>query len=432
MMNPENDYVSMTETTRKIEVVGEMDYSNPLPPPIPSNDAFQGKTGVFKYIAKDTEADSMAMLVTFLVAFGNMVGRNAYYEVEATRHYPNLFAVIVGASSKARKGTSWAISKKILSLIDEQWTKQNIKSGLASGEGLKYAVRDAVKKLNKNGEEIIADNGIEDKRILIIETEFAATLTVANRTGNTLSTTIRDAWDSGDLCTLTKNDPIVSTNSHISVLAHITNYEILKMMSGVDAANGYANRFLWVYVKRGKLLPFGGQIDWESIRDLKLEDSVLFGLEERSITMDYDAKEEWRKIYEELSIERYGLLGSISSRAEAQVIRLSLIYAILDCSPYIKAEHLRAAVAVWNYCAESIEYIFGDKFGDRTANVIYTKLLECKKLSATEIHKLFANNISKSDIDQAISGLLKFNKIRKYQEKSGGRPTTFFLINESN
>ena len=45
-----------------------------------------------------------------------------------------------------------------------------------------------------------------------------------------------------------------------------------------------------------------------------------------------------------------GLYGAVTSRAEAQVVRLSLIYALLDCSPVIRQEHLLAALALWEYC----------------------------------------------------------------------------------
>ena len=38
----------------------------------------------------------MALLLQFLAAFGSVIGRNAYFVAENTRHYLNLFIVIVG------------------------------------------------------------------------------------------------------------------------------------------------------------------------------------------------------------------------------------------------------------------------------------------------------------------------------------------------
>src|SRR5260221_14592125 len=92
-----------------------------------------------------TEADPMAILIQFLVALGNVVGRNPYFQVEATRHHLNLFATLVGDTSKARKGTSWghidllfASAETVVSQPD--WSKRLV-SGLSSGDGLIWALR---------------------------------------------------------------------------------------------------------------------------------------------------------------------------------------------------------------------------------------------------------------------------------------------------
>jgi hypothetical protein len=42
-------------------------------------------------------------------------------------------------------------------------------------------------------------------RLLVLEGEFASTLRVMGRDGNTLSAVIRNAWDSGNLRILSKN-----------------------------------------------------------------------------------------------------------------------------------------------------------------------------------------------------------------------------------
>lgn len=44
------------------------------------------------------------------------------------------------------------------------------------------------------------------------------------------------------------------------------------------------------------------------------------------------------------------MLGSLIARAEAQVRRLSVLYALADSSKWITAEHLNAAHAFWCYC----------------------------------------------------------------------------------
>ncbi len=76
--------------------------------PVLDEMALYGLAGEFVALVEPhTEADKVALLMQFHVAFGNAIGRKKYVSVEADRHYPNLYAVMVGNTSKARKGTSW-------------------------------------------------------------------------------------------------------------------------------------------------------------------------------------------------------------------------------------------------------------------------------------------------------------------------------------
>jgi hypothetical protein len=97
-------------------------------------------------IEPHTESDPVALLVQFLAGFGNLIGRTAHFKVEQTVHYLKLFAVLVGESSKSRKGTSWEHVNRLLRLIDGEWVEARVMSGLASGEGLTWAVRDPIEK----------------------------------------------------------------------------------------------------------------------------------------------------------------------------------------------------------------------------------------------------------------------------------------------
>src|SRR5262249_14137761 len=158
----------------------------------------------------------VAILVQFLVAFGSVIGRGAYFVVEADRHFLNLFVAIVGATSKGRKGTSWGHVRNLFRRLDDAWAKSRVSSGLASGEGLISHVRDPIirkEPIRKKGlvqgyQEVIVDHGIEDKRLLVVEPELASTLRIIGREGNKLSATIRQAWDTGDLAILNKNTPV--------------------------------------------------------------------------------------------------------------------------------------------------------------------------------------------------------------------------------
>src|SRR4029077_3815744 len=82
----------------------------------------------------------------------------------------NLFAVLVGESSKSRKGTSWQHTLRIFERADEEWKKNRIAGGLSSGEGLIWSVRDPITKTVKNRksgkyEDELVDAGVSDKRL---------------------------------------------------------------------------------------------------------------------------------------------------------------------------------------------------------------------------------------------------------------------------
>jgi hypothetical protein len=190
-------------------------------------DAYHGLAGeVVRTIEPQSEADPVAILAQLLVFFGNLIGRDAYFPVEGTRHHTNVFAVLVGSTSRGRKGTSESRVKQILQEVDPQWVRHNIKTGLVSGEGLVWHCRDPIfetkpvkEKGRTVGSELVeTDQGIEDKRLLAVESEFAAVLRVCRRETNTLSATLRSAWDTGSMKTLAKNVPATATDAHVSAV----------------------------------------------------------------------------------------------------------------------------------------------------------------------------------------------------------------------
>lgn len=102
--------------------------------------ALYGLAGdVVKTIAPETEADPAALLVQYLAAAGNMIGRGPFYRVEADRHGANLFVVIVGQTSKSRKGTSWGRVAQVMRIADPEWMRERVHTGMSSGEGVDVA-----------------------------------------------------------------------------------------------------------------------------------------------------------------------------------------------------------------------------------------------------------------------------------------------------
>jgi hypothetical protein len=358
---------------------GDDEVVDGFPEPL-SDVAFQGLAGdIVRRIEPHTEADPVALLIQILTAFGNVIGHDAFMVADGSRHGMNLFAVLVGESSKSRKGTSWAHVRRIFKRADEQWEQNCIANGLSSGEGVIWAVRDPSTKTvkdKKTGKHEPADAGVADKRLMVTEGEYANVLKVMTREGNTLSPIIRGAWDSGKLRSMTKNSEARATGAHVSIIGHITRDELRRLLTENESANGFGNRFLWAAVRRSKCLPEGGNIDSENLNDLvvRLHDAIECARNAGEVTRSEGARELWRIVYPELSKGKPGLLGAITARAEAQVMRLSAIYALLDCSTKVEVEHHRAALALWNYCERSARWIFATFTGDTRADRILLAL----------------------------------------------------------
>jgi hypothetical protein len=379
-----------------------------LPWPTIAEAAYHGLAGkVVKTIEPHSESDPVAILLQFLACAGNIIGQSHWYQIEGSRHYPNLFVTLVGNSSKARKGTSYARVISVARIADECWASDRTKGGLSSGEGLINEVRDPVREWRAQEQEWeLKDPGASDKRLLVVEPEFASALAVMERHGNILSPLIRKAWDGDKLATMTRNSPLTATGAHISIIGHITEAELMSRLTSTNAANGFANRFLFALVKRSKELPFGGNLPDSEIQYLgtRLREAITHLPAYNQIGMTAVARTAWAKVYGDLSTDRFGLLGAITARAEAQVIRLALIYTLLDGCAEIDVAHLHAGLAVWEYAEASAARIFRGLVGNPIADQLLRAINDAGPdgLSKTEAHALFGRNKPKEAIDTAL------------------------------
>lgn len=114
----------------------------PWPEPL-APEAFHGLAGeIVRTIEPHSEADPAAILIQLLVAFGNAVDRGPHFKAEADRHNTNMFTILVGNTSKGRKGTAWGHVRSLFEQLDSEWAGRRIHGGLTSGEGLIWSVRD--------------------------------------------------------------------------------------------------------------------------------------------------------------------------------------------------------------------------------------------------------------------------------------------------
>ncbi|MFN8646232.1 MAG: DUF3987 domain-containing protein [Gemmatimonadales bacterium] len=411
----------------------------PPPDPWPTLDglARHGLAGdVVDAVEPVSEADPVAVLVQFLAAFGNACNRGAYFTVESATHHQNLNVLLVGQSSRGRKGTSWKQVLRLFQEADADWARTRVLSGLSSGEGLIWSVRDPIYRQAavREGKQVVRyeqqleDAGVEDKRLCALAEEFGSLLRVMKRESNTLSAVLRQAWDGVDLRVLTKVTPAVATNPHVSVIGHVTQDELKRELDRVELMNGFLNRFLIVCARRSKELPEGGQVNGTAFRrlagDLRL--ALDHGRTVGELRRDEAARAYWPTMYSQLTADRPGMLGAATARAEAQVARLAMIYAVLDLASEIRVSHLDAAFALWKYCEGSALYLFGQSTGDPLADEMLRALTDAGAagLTRTQITgDVFRGNRSKVELDRALTTLERAGLARAERVAHGrGRP----------
>ena len=197
------------------------------------------------------------------------------------------------------------------------------------------------------------------------------------------------------------------------------------------SASGLANRFLWHCVRRSKCLPEGGGDVTEALNSLccRLKAAVSFAGTVREILRDEKARAIWRDVYPTLSEGRPGLLGAATSRGESQVMRLAMLYALLDESSKIRGEHLLAALAIWKHAEASARHVFGSALGDATADEVLRALRAGGPagLTRNEIRQHFSNHKDSEEISRALRVLAESGRVEWATKYSGGRPAEIWV-----
>jgi hypothetical protein len=227
---------------------------------------------------------------------------------------------------------------------------------------------------------------------------------------------------------MTKGSPTKCAEPHVSIIGHATVEEIQRYLSLTETANGFGNRHLWALVKRSKLLPCGASHLPDEGLVRRLQEAAAFARKTGELRRDADADAFWTDLYGPLSEGRPGLTGAMLGRAEAQVMRLAGLYAVLDQSPWIRVIHLDAAMAVWRYCEQSVKIIFGDAVGDDVADEIQ-RLLQGHPEGVTrnDIRNHFGRHQPSSRIERALGILKATHRAHCLMAATGGRPSERWL-----
>jgi len=250
-------------------------------------------------------------------------------------------------------------------------------------------------------------------------------LKATGRDINTLSPVLRAAWDGRPLALLTRTAPARASNAHIAVVGHITAAELAHHTNAVEAANGFLNRFVFIACRRHRLLPEGGDPDPLAGTGIeaRLGRHLTAARRAGQVRLDLAARLEWCDAYTRLSEADDGLVGSLCARAEAHVLRLAMLYALIDGDTIITTAHLRAGLALWDYAARSVAWATRTATTDPVAEQIHTALTASPDgLTRTQLRDLFARNLPGNRIDTALIALGRTGRAHRHRLTTTGRP----------
>ncbi|WP_460407459.1 DUF3987 domain-containing protein [Actinophytocola sediminis] len=310
-----------------------------------------------------TEADPVGVLASLLAAAGVHIGPDAHLPLGMERHPLVVWPLLIGHTGSGKKGTAWGATKTVLTAADTEFVACNIHSGLSSGEGLAtvFATDDTDNDTGGSARRsrparLLPDG---DLRLLAYEPEWASVMARMKREGNTLSATLRAAWEGGNLSTLNV-DARVARRGHVGILAHITPGEFKAKVSTSDMAGGTYNRFLPIAVAQSKFLHLPTTPTPELLTELgtALAHRLDQAGDVTAVQFAPGTEHLWAALYLEFATttgtgpaaER---LTEFTSRAAPHCLRVAALYAALDGSHLIQPGHLAAAAALIRYSLAS-------------------------------------------------------------------------------
>lgn len=334
--------------------------------PTLGEDAFIGLVGrVANSLDPFTEADKNAILVSFLTAFGVAVGNNAHTLVGITHVPPALYTVVFGESGIARKSTAINLGLTIVQRADPVRVVRGLPN---SGESL-------IDILGVPDDHDALLDGPADQRLLITTDEFGAILEAGKRSGSTTPQVLRIAFDQVPLYTRSRGTGEHKAEGyHLGVLSAITTDELVEKLTSSDIKNGSANRFLYCFAGTEKIMSRGdsfpsGLIDRlvdetrKSLVDAKHINSGNGHLQ-GAMDLTPDALDIWDAYYtnwKKTHASEKGVLKDILARSDVIPSRIAVAYACQDEETndnLIHAHHMQAALTVWRYVRESVQFIW--------------------------------------------------------------------------
>ncbi len=439
-------HTGQTKSVEPLTTSDESDLHRNAPTPDPA--CLYGLVGeVARAGSKGNESNPFAIATNFLAYLSCAIGRGTFLQIGNTEHHPRIFSLHVGRSGRGRKGDSLGLVIKIDELIRAHapmLCPQIHRGGLSSREGLAALIHDGYAQ---GSQEVPA---ITDKRLWVVESEFANVLQQSRRKGNTLSTALRDCWDGVCIKPATKNNRVFASNPHVCLSGAITPNELTALMSSKDLSNGFANRFLIVWAERTKITAFPQPTPAKEIEYLATRTREVLNfakadshLESNWLQMELSPSGKWHygQMYRNVLAQDLGSerISAILERRAPMLLRLAMVFALCDLSTKIEIAHLDAALAWITFCSDSVQYVFSTakeaaltERVSRNSNLLLQYLSDQGQATRSDIlRECFKGHLNKLEIDACLDNLLNSSPpqiLVKQIERIEGKPGPSALI----
>ena len=372
--------------------------------------------------SEGTEANAYAIAANFMAYLSCAIGRGPYLPIGNTWHHARLYILHIGRSGRGRKGDAVSLINRLdtaLRQLREAAAPPIHRGGLSSREGLVSLFHDGY----KNGK--LEVPAIQDKRLWVVESEFANVLHQGRREGNTLSAALRDCWDGVSLKPATKSNRLYASHPHLCLSGAISPSELLSLMRARELTNGFANRFLMIWAERERIVPFPQATPQDAVDALAarilsvLEFVQAERVNERDhlpVTLTVQAQSIYSQLYRgELIDDSAGEhVTALVERRAPMLLRLSMIFALCDLQTEIDVKHIQAAMGWIRHGVESVKFVFlkaSDAAETVRTNAAVKKIVEFLRLKGQSTRwqitsECFQGHASKAIIDEAIERLL--------------------------
>lgn len=316
--------------------------------------------------SEGTETNAAAIAANFMAYLSCAVGRGVYLPIGNTRHHARLFCLHIGRSGRGRKGDAVSLVLRIdqaLREMNEAFAPQVHRGGLSTREGLVALMHDGYRQ----GRQDVP--AIEDKRLWVVESEFANVLHQGRRDGNTLSAALRDCWDGVDLKPATKSNRLYASDPHVCLSGAISPSELTGLMSARELTNGFANRFLMIWAERSRMLPFPKETPQAVVEHLARRTREVLAFvhadrhgERERLRMELSPQAQWRyaQLYRGELNDDLGdsAVSALLERRAPMLLRLAMLMALADLETRIDAPHIDAAMAWIRHVTASVRFVF--------------------------------------------------------------------------